>query len=134
MSEPGYEVKFILAALATWRATHLLANEDGPADVIARFRARLGQGLAGHLMDCFNCLSLWLSAPAAFYVSRRPADWLLIWLAVSGAACLLERFVHEPVTVKPVLQTTEGEDHHVLRSETLGVAGYSDSAGDIASP
>jgi hypothetical protein len=134
MGEADHWIRFVLAILATWRVTHLLANEDGPADLIARFRVRLGQRLAGNLLDCFNCLSLWLAAPAALYVSRRPLDWLLIWLALSGAACLLERFACEPVAVQPVLQTTEGEVHHVLRSETLGVAGYNDSAGDIASP
>ena len=45
---------FLLAALATWRVTHLLASEDGPADVILRFRVRLGNTFAGKLMDCFN--------------------------------------------------------------------------------
>ena len=53
-----FSVRFVLAALATWRLSHLLANEDGPADVIVRFRALLGQSLAGELLDCFNCLSL----------------------------------------------------------------------------
>ena len=40
---------FVLAVLATWRVTHLLASEDGPADLIVRFRARLAQISAGKL-------------------------------------------------------------------------------------
>ena len=79
-------IRFILAVLATWRVTHLLANEDGPADAIVKFRALLGQSLAGKLMDCFNCLSLWIAALAALFVIRQPIDWLFVWLAVSGAA------------------------------------------------
>ena len=56
-------VRFLLAILATWRLTHLFAKEDGPANLVVRFRARLGSGSAGRLMDCFNCLSVWVAAP-----------------------------------------------------------------------
>lgn len=87
---------FVLAVLATWRITHLLADEDGPADLIVRLRARLGDGLVGKLMDCFYCLSIWIAAPAALFVTRRPLEWLVTWLALSGAACLLERATKEP--------------------------------------
>ena len=120
-------MKFVVAVLATWRVTHLLASEDGPADLIVRFRARLGHGLAGKLMDCFNCLSLWIAAPAALFVSRKPLDWLFTWLALSGAACLLERLGHEPVIIQPVSQPAEGDVNNVLRSETVGVAEPSNS-------
>jgi hypothetical protein len=115
----GSWLRFVLAVLATWRVTHLLANEDGPADLIFRFRALLGQSLAGRLMDCFNCLSLWIAAPAAFFVSRRPIEWSYTWLALSGGACLLERVVREPVVIQPTPQSAEGEIDNVLRSETF---------------
>lgn len=110
---------FVLAVLATWRVTHLLANEDGPADLIFRFRALLGHSLAGRLMDCFNCLSLWIAAPAALFVSRSPMEWLFTWLALSGGACLLERMVKEPVVIQSMPQSAEGEIDNVLRSETF---------------
>jgi hypothetical protein len=106
-------MRFVLAVLATWRVTHLLANEDGPADIVFRVRRRLGQGLIGRLMDCFNCLSLWIAAPAAFFLSTRPLPWVMSWLALSGAACLLERLGEKPV-IEPGSQSTEG-DHDVLR-------------------
>jgi hypothetical protein len=112
-------LRFVLAVLATWRVTHLLANEDGPADLIFRFRALLGQSLAGRLMDCFNCLSLWIAAPAALFVSRRPMEWLFTGLALSGGASLLERMVKEPVVNQPMPQSAEGEINNVLRSETF---------------
>jgi Protein of unknown function (DUF1360) len=131
MSETSFWVRFVLAALATWRVTHLLASEDGPADLIVRFRALLGQNIVGKLMDCFNCLSLWTAAPAALIVSRRPLEWLFSWLALSGGACLLERIGHEPVVIQPMSQPAEGDINNVLRSETLGTAeqsGAEDSA------
>lgn len=83
--------RFILVALATWRLTHLLTAEDGPADVVVRLRARLGDSVVGQAMDCFYCLSLWVAAPAALFVTKSPLEWLLTWLAVSATACLLER-------------------------------------------
>jgi hypothetical protein len=115
-------VHFVLGVLATWRVTHLLASEDGPANLIARFRARLGRSLAGKLMDCFNCLSLWVAAPAALFVDRGFAHWPLAWLALSGGACLLERIGREPVVFEPAVSSREGEED-VLWSEPGGVAG-----------
>ncbi|HEV2446911.1 MAG TPA: hypothetical protein VGS58_13365 [Candidatus Sulfopaludibacter sp.] len=108
--------RLILAVLAVWRITHLLANEDGPADVIFRLRAWLGDRFWGRLMDCFQCLSLWVAAPAAVFATRRPADCLLAWLALSGAACLLERLGGRPADTIP--QTSKGESEHVLWPET----------------
>lgn len=87
----GLGARFTLATLATWRVTHLLAEEDGPANAVVRIRARLGSGPAGELMDCFYCLSAWTAAPFALAVVRRPRDAPLAWLALSGAACLLEQ-------------------------------------------
>lgn len=114
-----------MAVLATWRVTHLLASEDGPFDIIVRFREWLGRSVAGKLIDCFNCLSLWIAAPAAVFVSRRPVEMLVCWLALSGGACLLERIGQEPVVIQPMSEpagegTSEGGMNHVLRSETHG--------------
>jgi hypothetical protein len=82
--------RFALAALATWRVTHLLAEEDGPFDAVVRVRRALGDGQLGELMDCFHCLSMWVAAPLTFTVTRR-REAPLVWLALSGAACLLQR-------------------------------------------
>ena len=106
-------LRFVLAALATWRVTHLLANEDGPADIVFRLRRRLGESWIGGLMDCFNCLSFWIAAPAALFVSARPLDWTMTWLALSGAACLLERLGGGPAD-QAAHGPTQGDDH-VLR-------------------
>jgi hypothetical protein len=92
-------VRFSLAALAAWRITHLLAAEDGPAAVVAKARSRLGSGPAGELADCFGCLSMWVTIPLIPFVTRRRAEAPVCWLALSGAAFLLERLSGEPETV-----------------------------------
>jgi len=122
-------MKLVLAVLATWRVTHLLAREDGPADLLVRLRKRLGAGLAGQLMDCFQCLSLWVAAPFTLFVSRRPLEWLVAWLAVSGAACLLERVSADPVVIERLSEKTEGElDDGMLRTETRTTFEESDAS------
>jgi hypothetical protein len=88
---PALAGRFALAALATWRVSHLLAEEDGPFDAVLRLRARAGSGVLGDLMDCFYCLSVWVAAPLAATTGRRGRDLPVTWLALSGAACLLER-------------------------------------------
>lgn len=88
--------RFVLAALATWRLAHLVAEEDGPANVIARARLRAGPSTLGELMDCFYCLSLWAAAPLALALEPRRRDVPLTALALSGAACLLERATSTP--------------------------------------
>jgi hypothetical protein len=126
---------FVVAVLATWRVTHLLASEDGPADIIVRFRSLLGRSIFGQLMDCFNCLSLWIAAPAALFVTRKPLDWLMTWLAVSGAACLLDRLVKDQVAISMTTQPTEGELKNVLRIETHGTEEQPfDGGSDLESP
>lgn len=115
-----------MAVLAVWRLTHLLAAEDGPADIVVRFRRLLGNSLAGRMMDCFYCLSVWIAAPAAVFITRKPLEWFMNWLAISGAACLLERVTTQRATVQtmhppeqqPQETSQEGESENVLRFTT----------------
>lgn len=95
MQERSFAARFAVGALATWRVTHLLVEEDGPADAVVRLRRRAGDGWIGQAMDCFYCLSIWTAAPVAAAVARRPREAPLTWLALSGAACLLERATTE---------------------------------------
>jgi hypothetical protein len=83
--------RFALAALATWRVAHLLAEEDGPFDAVVRLRAGAGSGVLGDVMDCFYCLSVWVAALFSATACRRARDLPVTCLALSGAACLLER-------------------------------------------
>jgi hypothetical protein len=104
-------LRFGVAALATWRVTHLLAREDGPAAAIARVRETLGDSQLGELMDCFQCASVWVAVPFAFYVARKPADRIAAWLALSGAACLLEEITSQE-------SRQQGGIDELLRKET----------------
>ena len=125
MADPGFWSRFVIAALAAWRVTHLLAKEDGPADAIVRVRARLGNGIAGQLLDCFYCLSVWVAAPLALMVCRDPLERLVTWMALSGAACLLERMTDHDAQRKAV-----GDE--LLRSETRSAASreFASETGD----
>jgi hypothetical protein len=114
---------FVVAVLATWRLTHLLAAEDGPADLVVRFRKLLGDSFVGRMMDCFYCLSMWIAMAGALFITRRPLEWFVNWLALSGGACLLERLTTqhaEAHTMRPPQEGPEqqGGIENVLRFET----------------
>jgi len=104
---------FVLASLAVWRLSHLLAFEDGPFDLIVRLRASLGG--AGRVLDCFYCISLWVAAPMALFVDSKAPNWWCIWLALSGAAGLLHRF-----SQRSVMEQSKGNDDGMLWTETGG--------------
>ena len=93
--------RFVTAALAVWRLSRLLAAEDGPWDIVVRIRCRLGSGNWGRLIDCFYCLSVWISIPFAFYVVNGVLDRFVVWLALSGAASLANQFIKEPIIFEP---------------------------------
>jgi hypothetical protein len=80
----------VLAGLATWRLTQLLCAEDGPWDLVVRLRRAVGNGFWGKLLDCFQCLSLWFAAPLAFLIGATWLERVLLWLALSAVANLLE--------------------------------------------
>jgi len=82
---------FVLGVLAVWRVTHLLSAEDGPWDAVANLRKLAGEGILGKLLDCFYCLSLWVAAPFAWWLAQSWQHGLVLWLALSAAAILLER-------------------------------------------
>ena len=82
---------FILSILAVWRITHLLSKEDGPFDTIFLLRKKAGAGFFGNLLDCFYCLSIWIALPFGIWLGQTWIEKILMWLALSGAACLMER-------------------------------------------
>jgi hypothetical protein len=109
--------EFLLGTLAVWRVTHLLQAEDGPWDVVVRLRRRAGTGFWGQLLDCFYCLSLWIAAPPAIYQGETLDQTIVLWLALSAGAILLERATDRKHDEAPALYIEESEDEYVLRQK-----------------
>jgi hypothetical protein len=93
---------FLLAALVTWRLAHMLTREEGPYDVFVRWRSWAGESLVGRALQCFYCTSLWVAAPLAFFVAAWSARAAVVWVALSGAACLLDRATQRGLEVLPI--------------------------------
>ena len=104
MQDPSQCFRFVVAVLAVWRITHLLAAEDGPWDIIVWLRRKAGSSILGKLMDCFYCLSLWIAIPFCFYAAAGVLNRIVVWLALSGAASLLHQLTNrleEPEEFNP---------------------------------
>ncbi len=102
-------LEFLLASLAVWRISHLIAKEDGPFDVFGRLKEKAGavyygpenrwvvdEGIDGKreelgwLITCPLCLSIWFAIPAALWVSGLRWDAVVTWLAISAVASIIE--------------------------------------------
>jgi len=86
----------VIASLAVWRLTHLLWGEDGPGKIFVALRRLAGRSFFGQVLDCFYCLSLWISLPVACWIGSTWMDRAFAWFSMSGAAILLERFTNPP--------------------------------------
>jgi hypothetical protein len=109
----------VLGILGVWRVTHLLEAENGPWDLMARMRRRLGHGVWGRVFDCFYCLSLWVAAPFAWLLGESLTERCLLWLALSGGAILVERLTGSGLSAPPPYWKEEDSDV-VLRKEASG--------------
>lgn len=97
--------RLIVLALAAWRLTSLLVWEDGPFEVFARLRYRLGvrfddQSVAygtnwfAKGVVCPACASVWFGTLwAAAYWLWPDVWWLALPLALSAVAAIVERWV-----------------------------------------
>lgn len=98
----------LILALAVWRASSLLANEDGPYNIFERARMRLGaryleDGVTRHGTNelskgviCVWCNSVWIGAIAAlaYYLAPTLTTWLALPLALSAIAIVTESAVN----------------------------------------
>ena len=114
---------FILGVLGTWRVTHLLSAEDGPWKVFARLRRTLGQGFWADLFGCFYCLSLWVAIPFSAALGQSVKDYVLLWLALSGGAILLERVSARPDAIPPAIYFEDGDEYDGLLRKGSRVGG-----------
>lgn len=88
-------IKYLVVTIAVWRVTHLFSSEDGPFDMIFKFRRMLGESFLGKLMDCFYCLSIWTGLAASILTGRNLMEILLLCLYYSGISIILERLTNK---------------------------------------
>jgi hypothetical protein len=101
-----HPLDLVLLALATWRLAALLAQEEGPFNLLGRLRHRLGVRYDAHsvpyadnelgkLLLCPWCSSVWLGAALAVAYFFWPAvAWLALPLALSAVACIVQEAVN----------------------------------------
>lgn len=109
MNENNSIWRFCLSALVVWRLAHLLTEEDGPWDMIARLRARFRSSVLGRFIDCFYCVSLWIALPLAVFTCSGWLGLMVHWLALSSAASLLEKTTSRPSQDFPGIEPLEGD-------------------------
>ena len=107
----AFWARFVLAVLAAWRISQLLAREDGPGALVARLRGVLGRIGAQGWLDCFGCVSFWAAAPAALWAAGFCPGWIVVWLAVAGGVLVVDRLGAEPVVLRALDQEA---DHGML--------------------
>ena len=106
--------RLTLSILAVWRITHLLYAEDGPWEIVVRIRVLSGPGFWGQLLDCFYCLSAWVAAPFAFFLEEKAGMRILLWLALSAGANLLERITDQGNSDLTTIYSQDGDYEHVM--------------------
>ena len=101
-------LEWIIYSLAVWRLSSLVVQEDGPGDIFAKLRNKLGTVYTQDSVEvgvtnisrgivCLWCVSLWIALPAA-------AAWelshdfsvlnsILVWLGLSASAILVDQFM-----------------------------------------
>lgn len=100
-------LEFVVLAFATWRLTSLLVWEDGPFEVFAKLRCRLGVRYDEHSVAygsnwfakgvvCPACASVWFGIMWAIaYSFWQPTLLVALPFAFSGGAMILERYYND---------------------------------------
>jgi hypothetical protein len=101
----GDKLDIIILALAVFRLSNLIANEDGPLKMFDNlqeklsYRAQTDGGVwvqAHELVSCPYCLSVWLGVAWAilFYTAPNASTWLALPFALSAITLILDRWVN----------------------------------------
>src|SRR3954463_11996076 len=90
---------FIITMLAVWRLSYLLSNENGPFSLIYLLRQKTAAGFSGNLLGCFYCTSIWVAFPFGLWLGETWTLKFIMWLALSGAACLLQKATSKETSI-----------------------------------
>lgn len=91
---PG-ALTFLIAGLAVYRVSRMIADEEGPFMVFSKLRglARPDTWVARGL-ECIMCVSVWVALPIALVI-----DWTwtapLTWLALSAVTVIIRKWEHK---------------------------------------
>ena len=87
-----------LAALAVYRASRMLTEEDGPGFIFKRTRARFSNDKRSFDVGlrCFYCVSFWAALPVTVLLCVVGGWdiwlWPVWWFGLSGAAAKLHQY------------------------------------------
>lgn len=97
MQPMNREVMLIIAALAVYRLSRMVSDEEGPWMLFTKLR-----GLAkpdtwvGRGMECIMCVSFWVALPATIALAMLGyidiLAWPFVWLALSAVTVLLRKW------------------------------------------
>lgn len=91
---------FLLALLGTYRLSHMIVMEDGPFDVFAGLREKVGQGTwLGRGLHCVLCISFWLSYLMMIWLwlftqLLPPGTNIITWLGLAGGCLVLHKLLY----------------------------------------
>lgn len=116
-------MELILLALATWRITSLLKDEEGPFDIFVKLRKYFGvidtdevvfdeygnttieplriidDTFIAKLFECHWCLSVWaafgISVLAVLFSVIDSNYFLFYWLAISAGSIIIDERINE---------------------------------------
>ena len=119
-------IRWLLAALATWRVAQFVVLDDGPADVMFRARREAGRyslrpsaenpnytepaTAVGRMLDCVHCVGKWVAIPMAVLAvwPSRGGDVVLGVLGLAGAQSLIEGRRDSHKLIRPVKMRMQG--------------------------
>lgn len=96
---------FLIFALAVWRISSLLVNEDGPFDIFIKLRWKAGvrfdkesepygTNVISKGLLCVWCVSVWIAGVGAILISANFLEYIVLVLALSAAAIMVECLVN----------------------------------------
>lgn len=92
---------FILCVFAVFRVSHLIAIDDGPADIFFKFREIVihKYGVTHWIykgVTCILCLSVWgsLLATILMFSGLGFLDFCLVWLSMAGCVTVIAKAIY----------------------------------------
>lgn len=92
-------LEFLLATLATYRISHMVALEPGPFEIFHTIGAWVGKRYGEKSwqfegINCVVCLSFWFSIPVVLLLKPGGvARFVLNWLGVAGAVMTAHKWI-----------------------------------------